>query len=37
MALLAAADYYQLSGLKRLCEERLLQRVGFIPEEVRFL
>lgn len=33
MALLAAADYYQLAGLKRLCEERLLQRVGFIPEE----
>lgn len=33
MALLAAADYYQLAGLKRLCEERLLQRVGSVPEE----
>ncbi|XP_052132606.1 uncharacterized protein LOC113209465 [Frankliniella occidentalis] len=34
MALLAAADYYQLSGLKRQCEERLLQRVALVPEEV---
>ncbi|KAK3913831.1 Protein maternal effect lethal 26 [Frankliniella fusca] len=34
MALLAAADYYQMSGLKRQCEGRLLQRVGLVPEEV---
>lgn len=38
MEVLAAADYYQLAGLKRLCEDALLQRVtlagSLAPEEV---
>lgn len=37
MEVLAAADYYQLAGLKRLCEDSLLQQLQYgslAPEEV---